>query len=240
MEKFTLKSLCVVAFSVVLLGCENENDAVSPLAVNDTSNFGTSPDACEVIEFDGYNDIETGAGSVTTVYSEGTPVRVSAQLKADRGAYFNTERGTYSNTNAAILYNTSQPDERNKNFRTPNNAAIRPMGNVLTAGKVQGNATAIYNKGSRLEMDFSAMGSITLNAIHVLDITQDEADSELELIDKNGNVIKAYKLPVTGAYGATRLNTENTTGVEKIRVTFTGSRKNSGSGAIDVIEFCRD
>ncbi|MBC5993627.1 hypothetical protein [Pontibacter cellulosilyticus] len=231
MEKFTLKSLCVFAFSFVLLSCENESEATSPFTVSDSKNFGTAPGTCEVIEFDGYNQIETGAGAITTVYSEGTPVRVSAQLRSNKG--------DYQNTNAAILYNTSQPDAKNKNFITPNKEAIRPMGHVLTAGKVHGKSTAIYNQGSRVEMDFAAMGSINLKAIHVLDITEDEADSKLELLDKNGRVIKTFKLPVTGAYGATRLNTGDTPGVAKIRVTFGGEGKRAGSGAIDVIEFCR-
>lgn len=232
MEKFTLKSLCVFAFCLVLMSCENESEAVSPFKATDSKNFGTAPGTCEIIEFDGYNQIETGDGAVTTVYSEGTPVRVSAQLRSHKGDYLNA--------NAAILYNTSKPDAKNKNFITPNKEAIRPMGNVLTAGKVNGKSTSIYSQGSRLEMDFSAMGSITLNAIHVLDITEDEADSKLELLDKNGKVIKSFKLPVTGAYGATRLNTEGTPGVAKIRVTFGGEGKKAGSGAIDVIEFCRN
>lgn len=240
MKKFTLKTLCVFAFSLVLMSCENESDATSPFSASDSKNFGTAPGTCEVIEFDGYNDIETGAGAVTTVYSEGTPVRVSAQLRSSRGNSISTDRGTYTNTNAAILYNTSQPDAKNKNFKTPNKDAIRPMGNVLTAGKANGKTTQIYDQGSRLEMDFSAMGSITLNAIHVLDITAEEADSKLELLDKNGKVIKTFNLPVTGAYGATRLNTEGTPGVVKIRVTFGGEGTRIGSGAIDVIEFCRN
>ncbi|MEJ8803049.1 hypothetical protein [Pontibacter sp. H249] len=240
MKKFTLRSVCVFAFGFVLMGCEKDNDSATPFAANDTKNFGTSPTSCEIIEFDGYNDIVTGGGAVTTVYSEGTPVRISAQLRSARGNNIDTERGVYLNNNAAVLYNTSQPDNRNKNYRTPNNNAIRPMGNVLTVGRQQGNSTAIYNKGSRLEMDFSEMGTITLNGIHVLDIEQNEADSKLDLIDKNGKIIKTFNLPVTGAYGATRLNTEETPGVAKIRVTFGGEGTSNGSGAIDVIEFCRD
>lgn len=240
MIKFTLKSLCVFALSFVVMGCESDSEATSPFSVSDKKNFGTAPGTCEVIEFDGYNDIVTGGGAVTTVYSEGTPVRVSAQLRAARGNNIKTDRGTYTNSNAAVLYNTSSPDAINKDFRTPNKDAIRPMGNVLTVGKAQGKSTAIYDKGSRLEMDFAAMGSITLNAIHVLDITQEEADSKLELLDKDDNVIKSFNLPVTGAYGATRLNTEETPGVVKLRVTFGGEGKRIGSGAIDVIEFCRD
>ena len=239
MEKFTLKSLCVFAFSFVLLSCENESDATSPFTVSDSKNFGTAPGTCEVIEFDDHNQVETGAGAVTTVYSEGTPVRVSAKLRSVRGNSFATNRGTYLNNNAAVLYNTTQADASNKGFVTPNKDAIRPMGNVLTAGKVQGKKTLIYDQGSQLEMDFSAMGTITLKAIHVLDITADEADSKLELLDRNGNVIRTFKLPVTGAFGATRLNTLDTPGVAKIRVTIGSEGKRAGSGAIDVIEFCR-
>lgn len=231
MKKFTLKSLLVLACGFVLMSCENESDATAPLAVSDNKNFGTSPDACEIIEFEDVTNTAPG-GAINTVYSDGTPVRISAQLRAFRGRYF------YSN--AAVLLNTSQPDSRNQDFRTPNANAIRPMGHVLTAGISRGNTTSVYNRGTRLEMDFSAMGSITLKGIHVLDVTEDEAGSKLELLDKNGNVIKTFSLPVTDAYGATRINTEDTPGVVKLRVTFEGARKRSGSGAIDVIEFCRD
>ncbi|GAB3198009.1 hypothetical protein GCM10027293_13800 [Pontibacter aydingkolensis] len=222
------------------MSCENESDATSPLSANGSKNFGTAPGTCEIIEFDEYNEVEAIAGAITTVYSEGTPVRVSAKLRSARGNNVATDRGNYLNNNAAILYNTSQPDPKNKNFVTPNKDAVRPMGNVLTAGKVQGNTTSIYDQGSQLEMDFSAMGTITLKAIHVLDITADEADSKLELLDRNGNVIKTFNLPVTGAFGATRLNTLDTPGVAKIRVTIGGEGKRAGSGAIDVIEFCRN
>jgi hypothetical protein len=232
MNKFTLKSLSVFVFSTVLMSCGNESEATAPLTINDSKYFGTAPGTCEVIEFEGNNTIEIGAGAVTTVYSEGTPVRIAAQLKS--------AKGVYDNANSAVLYNTSQPDSKNKNYITPNTAAIRPMGNVLTAGKTQGTSTSIYDKGSRIEMDFSEMGSITLNAIHVLDITADEAESTLELLDINDKIIKTYKLPVTGAYGATRLNTDATPGVSKIRVTFNGDGKRGASGAIDVLEFCRN
>jgi hypothetical protein len=233
MEKLLVKSLLLCFVSVGLFRCSsNEQVQAEPLTYSDAKFFGTSPESCEIIEFDEIKGVESVNGAVATVYSENTPVQVSAQLL--------TANGQFEPTNSAVLFNTTKPNGgKFKNFKTPSSAAIRPMGNVLTAGKLNGNGVAIYDKGSRIEMDFSAMGSITIKGIHVLDITQDESESTLELINSSGKVIKTMKLPVTGEFGATRLNTENTPGVVKLRVTFTSKDKKGGSGAIDVIEFCR-
>lgn len=232
MEKFVLKSAFFCFLGLGLMRCTgNEEVQAEPLTYSDAKFFGTSPESCEIIEFDGSANVESVNGAVTTIYSENTPVTVNAQLLGNNGEF--------GQANAAVLFNTSKPNGKFKDFKTPTPAAIRPMGNVLTAGKQNGGNVMIHEKGSRIELDFSAMGSITLKGIHVLDITEDEAGSTVEMLDNNGKVIKTMKLPVTGTYGATRLNTEDTPGVVKLRVTFTSASKKGGSGAIDVIEFCR-
>ncbi|WP_439880230.1 hypothetical protein ACSX1A_13825 [Pontibacter sp. MBLB2868] len=231
MENFAVKSVFIGALGALLMNfTSKEQEQVEPLAASEVKYFGTSPESCEIIEFDAENGNISGSGSITTLYSQSTPVTVSAQVRS--------KGGTYENTASAVLFDTSSPQGKYRKFRTPNPDAIRPMGNILAAGKANGKDVAIYEQGSRLELDFSAMGSITLKGIHVLDITEDEANSKLEMLDSSGKVIKTLKLPVTGAYGATRLNTENTPGVVKVRITFESKNK-GGSGAIDVIEFCR-
>lgn len=231
MKKFTINALACCVFGVVLMGCDKtEEMEVDPFTASQGKNFGTDPTSCEIIEFDDYTPAETSKGAVTTVYSENTPVRVSAQYRIKDGRYFNR--------NTALLFNTGAPDSRNQEFRTPSPAAIRPMGQVLTVGHGNSKIASLYTKGCRIEMDFSAMGSINLKGLHVLDITEEEADSKLELLDAEGNIIKTMSLPVTGAYGATRLRVD-TPGVVKLRVVFGNESSRSGGGAIDVIEFCR-
>lgn len=232
MKKFTVRSLVLGLAGVVLMSFNNkEVKQTEPLGTSNVLMYGTNPESCEVIEFDALNEVESANGAITKVYSEKTPVLVSAQLR--------TAQGNWQNTNTAVLFNTSNPNGKYENFKTPSAAAARPMGNVLTAGKESASGITVYDKGSRVELDFSAMGSITLKGIHVLDITEDEAASTLEMLDASGKVIKTMRLPVTGAYGATRLNTQNTPGVVKLRITFESKNNQGGSGAIDVIEFCR-
>lgn len=219
-------------FSSVLMGCDKAEEVeMDPLAASQSKNFGTDPSSCEIIEFDEYTPAETSRGAVTTVYSQNTPVRISAQYRANRGRYLNQ--------NAALLFNTGSPDRRNQEFRTPSPAAIRPMGQVLTVGRGNSKMAFLYSKGCRIEMDFSAMGSINLKGLHVLDITEEEADSKLELLDAEGTIIKTMNLPVTGAYGATRLRVD-TPGVVKLRIVFGSESSRNGGGAIDVVEFCRE
>lgn len=233
MKMFTFSTLFFSLCSVALVGCDKakEVEEMNPLYVSQTKNFGTDPTSCEIIEFDEYTPTETVNGAVTTVFSENTPVRIVAQQR-------HRNKG-YAATNAALLFDTSNPDKKNQNFRTPGPAAMRPMGNVLSVGQQKGNFVGLYNKGCQIEMDFSAMGSINLKGIHVLDITEDEANSKLELLNASGELIKTMALPVTGAYGATRLRID-TPGVVKLRVVFGSEKSHSGGGAIDVIEFCRE
>jgi hypothetical protein len=232
MKKFTFNALFCCVFGVVLMSCDKtEEMEVDPLAATQSKNFGTDPSSCEIIEFDEYSPTEASRGAITTVYSQNTPVRVAAHYRLSNGGY--------AEENTALLFDTSAPDRKNQQFRTPSPAAMRPMGQVLSVGSSNGKTTSLYTKGSRIEMDFSAMGSINLMGLHVLDITEEEAGSRLELLDKDGNLIKTMELPVTGAYGATRLRVD-TPGVVKLRVVFGNESSRSGGGAIDVIEFCRE
>lgn len=233
MEKFTLKTLIFSLFGLVLISCDKtEETEVNPFSASSTQNFGTDPTSQEIIEFDGETQVESSRnGAVTTVYNQGAPIRITAQQRLSKGRYLPH--------NAAMLFDTGAPDSRNAAFRTPNPAAIRPMGNVLTLGRSNGKWTNLYNRGGRIELDFSALGSVELKGIHVLDVTEEEAASKVELLDANGDIIKTMPLPVTGAHGATRLRID-TPGVVKLRVVFGDENNRSGGGAIDVIEFNRE
>ncbi|WP_018479367.1 hypothetical protein [Pontibacter roseus] len=221
--------IALAMLGIVSMGCEKEEQMTEPMALSEVKRYGTDPTSCEIIEFD-EQEYSTG-GTIAMAYSQGTPVGVSAQRRLPNG--------TYRTENVARLFDTSSPSGALQDFRTPNNNAMRPMGNILLVNQAEAGETNFYGEGGRIEMDFSAMGSITLKGIHVLDIEEDEAGSTLALYSQSGQLIKTMPLPVTGGNGATRLRID-TPGVHKLVVTFTGKKKKSGDGAIDVIEFCRD
>lgn len=227
MKTITKNAMMLGVAGLLLMGCDKEEATeMQPLdAIAQEQNFGTDPTSCEIIEF------EEATGNVNTVYSQGTPVQVSAQLRLPNGKF--------KKNNTALVIDTSVPNPQG--FRTPNPAAIRPMGNILTIseGKGKKQAQAISDEGGRIELDFSAMGTITLKGIHILDIEKHEAATTIEVLDAKGRVLKTLHPPVTGAKGATRVSIEQK-GVAKLRVTFESTQKGKGGGAIDVIEFCRD
>ncbi|MHC2990659.1 hypothetical protein OB13_03320, partial [Pontibacter sp. HJ8] len=220
--------IALTVLGVVSMGTEKDVQLIEPLPYSQMRVYGTDPTSCEIIEFeeDSYNTNNI----ITEVYSQGTPVTVSAQQLQPNGEY--------KSENVAKLFDTSSPTGKLQDFRTPNKEAMRPMGRVLLVSKGDTPEADKYRNGGRIEMDFSAMGSITLKGIHVLDIEEDEAGSTVELYDQSGKLLKTMPLPVTGANGATRLRID-TPGVNKLVVSFTG-KNNSGNGAIDVIEFCRN
>jgi hypothetical protein len=219
----------IIALSLlgfVSMGSEKEAQPAEPVAISEVKKFGTDPTSCEIIEFE---ESESSTSGITTVaYSNGTPVNIAAfQRQPD---------GSYKTENASRLFDTGAP-AATLPLRTPNTNAMRPMGRVLLVGNGAGSDTEMLS--GRIEMDFTAMGSITLKGIHVLDIEQDEAGSTVELYNQSGKLIKSMPLPVTGTHGATRLRID-TPGVQKMVVTFNSKNNKSGNGAIDVIEFCRD
>lgn len=223
MKMFTIKPLVFGVIGLFSMGCEKDIEQADPFEFAVTKAFGTDPTSCEIIEFDNY-DAQTN-----TVYHNGTPIRVNAQRH-----FFN---GRLKSENAAFIFNTSNPTGKYSDFRTPSPAAMRSMGEILTLGVDRGQNTEVANEGGVIEMDFSSYGTINLKGLHVLDIEQSEANSSISLIGKDGKVFKTMLLPVTGAKGATRLRIDQT-GVAKIQVTIKSNKKNKGSGAIDVIEFC--
>src|SRR5690606_23404743 len=156
---------CGVA-GLLLMGCDKEEVLESqPLSgVVQEQRFGTDPTSCEIIEF------EEATGNIHTVYSQGTPVQVSAHLLLPNGKF--------KKNNNALVFDTSIPNQQD--FRTPNPAAIRPMGNILTISDNKGKKQPIADEGGRIELDFSAMGTITLKGIHILGIEQQEAGTTIE------------------------------------------------------------
>ncbi|MFD2248282.1 hypothetical protein [Pontibacter ruber] len=229
MQFFTIKTVVLGVMGLFLMGCDKEEKEVTePFAYEQAKNYGTDPTSQEIIEF---NDSEIGTEVINTIYSFGTPIGIKAEQRLPNGKY--------KPVNVAKLFNTSSPTGDYTKFRTPNPKAFRPMGKILIINDAVDTEPNLYAGGGRIEVDFSAIGTVLLKGIHVLDIEENEAGSTLELLDKAGNVIKTMPLPVTGALGATRLRVD-TPGVAKLRVTFKSTEKRGGTGAIDVLEFNRE
>lgn len=220
----------IIALSLlgsVLMGSEKEPQPAETTIHSEVKKWGTDPTSCEILEFE-ESEYNT-ANNIHTAYSNGTAVSIAA--------YRLQPNGEYATDNTARLFDTGGAPAAANQFRTPNTNAMRPMGKVLRVSNSSESDAAIEE--GRIEMDFSAMGSITLKGIHVLDIEKDEEASTVELYDQAGKLIKTMPLPVTGTHGATRLRID-TPGVQKMVVTFAGKNSKGGNGAIDVIEFCRD
>lgn len=194
---------------------------------SEVKRWGTDPTSCEIVEFE--ESEYTTNGVITTAYSNGTPITISG--------YKRQANGGYTSDNTARLFDTSGAPGIAGEFKTPNPNAMRPMGKVLRISN--GGEQKETMQDGRIELDFSAMGSITLKGIHVLDVEKDEDASTVELYNQSGEIIKTMPLPITGTHGATRLRID-TRGVQKMVVTFAGKNNKNGNGAIDVIEFCRD
>lgn len=219
---FTSHIIALSLFSASMLGIAPAAQPAQQKTFAEAK-WGTDPTSCEIIEFE---ETEYLANSpIATAYSNGTPVTIAAQ-KAQTD-------GSYTSVPTARLFDTSGAPGIAGQFKTPNPNAMRPMGKILLTGQDESTAS------NRIELDFTAMSSITLKGIHVLDIEQDEAGSTVALYGTSGQLIKTMPLPVTGTHGATRLRID-TPGVQKMVVTFVGKGSKPANGAIDVIEFCRD
>ena len=229
MKTVAIKSLVLAFTGATFMACGVESEEiVQPMHAEKILNYGTMPGST-ILDFDetpGYAD-----KTYALVNSIKTAINVSAKRRL--------ANGTYQNENAALLLDTSKPGQKNGGLVTPSYPnSVRPMGNVLTVGKGNGNGASLYDNGGVIEVDFASVGTVVMRGLHVLDIDEDEAGSTLELLDASGRVIATYALPVTGAGGTSPLLTGDVAGVSKLRVNFISTNKKGGSGAIDVIQFC--
>jgi hypothetical protein len=117
------------------------------------------------------------------------------------------------------------------------------LGNVLIIAEdlFDGNGDGLVDDpddadevGAEFSFDFSALGSVTLFKITIIDVEEDELAAEVALYDDENDLLAAFILPQPGNNGDAAVSLGPTRGVVEMVVTV------NGSAAIDNIVFCPD
>jgi hypothetical protein len=116
------------------------------------------------------------------------------------------------------------------------------LANVLTVaeslvdadqdGLIDGPGDADGALEAVLELDFTAVGPVVLHSLTLIDVESSAATAVLHAA--NGEVLKAFDLPLVGAGGVAVADLGSVPGVSSVRVRL------DGSGAIDNVVFSRD
>ncbi|MGV3641492.1 MAG: hypothetical protein ACO1NZ_13285 [Adhaeribacter sp.] len=251
-KKFTLKSLAFLALAGLFYGCQQEDLGSDPAPLfSPSQTSAVVAENCDVIDFENAGQFPRDAnGYITGVLSqkgEAVGVRGVARIS-------NVPSTQWETDNRANIFNTTAlPDDHpDADLETPNwNNTTPSLGNVLIVQELVAphNVATDPNDnahGGILELDFSAIGPVTVNAMHVLDIEQHyELNSRVDFYDAANNKINTSDLLIapTGNNGVAQMSFADMKGVTKMVITFDGAwnpSTNAGSGAIDNIEFCKD
>jgi hypothetical protein len=160
--------------------------------------------------------------------------------------------------NAAIIFDSSTPTGEDYDLGTPNEDFGGPgigdagkdgspyenntaLGNVLIVAEDlnDGNSDGLVDDpddaeglvDSSITLDFSALGSVTVNSITIIDFEAREPEPKVELFDPFDVLLASFYLPHTDDNGVAVKSLGPTAGVAKMVVTL------NGSGAIDNIVF---
>ena len=88
--------------------------------------------------------------------------------------------------------------------------------------------------GSAIEFDFTALGTVTVSMITIVDVEAIEEAATVEFFDGSGNTLAFFTLPQTGDNGVAFVDFGDVSGVETMLVLL------NGSGAIDNIVYTTD
>ena len=252
MKSLTLRPLAFLALAGIFYGCHKEELAPgsAPIKVDIQAPVAIAEN-CDVITFENPGTFPRDAnGYITGVLSQkGATIKVAGYARASDVP--STEWGT---TNRANIFNTTNlPDGHpDDDLETPNWDGTTPsLGNVLIVQELvpPHNVPSDPNDnshGEMLELDFSAVGPVTVNSMNVLDIEQHtELRSRVDFYDAQNNKINTSDIMIapTGNNGVATVTFSEMKGVVKMVVIFDGSwnaTTNAGSGAIDNIAFCKD
>ena len=180
---------------------------------------------CDIITFE--NGVTRTNNFVTNVNSvSGARIGVQGFRRNDDGI-------TYGTINYANLFNTTGLTPVSGSDDT--DLIKAETGNVLIVnqdGKPE--IPSDYAKGAKIVLDFSSVGSVTLNSLTYLD--NEEAGTIIDLYGAGNVLLKTVPVPTGPDGNVQQINLGNTAGVVRLEVIL-GSGK-TGSGAIDNIEFC--
>jgi hypothetical protein len=252
MKKITLKPLAVMALAGLFYGCQQDDQVPFSSTIKTESQTAAAiADNCDVLDFENPGIFPRDAnGYITGVVShKGAAVKVNGYARLS-----NVPATDWGTENRANIFNTTDlPDDHpDGDLETPNwNNTTPSLGNVLMVQELMAphNVASDPNDnahGGKLELDFSAIGPVTVNSMHVLDIElHSELLSRVDFYDAANNKINTTDIMIapTGNNGVGLVTFSEMKGVLKMVVTLDGSWNeytNAGSGAIDNIEFCKD
>lgn len=218
--KATGKRILFVAFlSLCLVGCSVEEDPLESLrSTNNSDLVGYDPDGCNLIQ-------SFGEGAVPRLVNLIEEDRVIMSVKAQRRG----QNGKYLAEEQALLVDPAQSPDMVDEF----DRHILGMVGLLTVH--DGSGSKVNQKGGRVIMDFSRVGSVMMKNMLLVDIGSTGAT--VELFSKNGQLLEKQRV-ITEAKAARFIGFRNTPGVAKIVVTFGDERKLEGTGAVGRLQMC--
>jgi len=207
----------------LLYACSPDEQVAPTIATESKSDAVVT---CDVITFE--HAVTRSAGFVTNVASAGgQTIGVQGFRRIGGGS-------SYTATNYANLFNTTGT---NPGGSDDTDLMMAETGKVLIVNEIKnpdnGSVPDDFANGSKLVLDFTSMGSVTLNSLTYLD--NEEANTVINMYKANGT-FTSVAVPVMGDGSVQTVNLGNTVGVVRMEVIL-GSGSN-GSGAIDNIHFC--
>jgi len=137
--------------------------------------------------------------------------------------------------NHAALFESGMPTGDDDDLYTDD------WGKVLIINQDRTDVPNDNQWGGQLELDFSAIGPVTMTSLRALDIDEYEDWSWVVLYDGEGNELYRVQLQPLGDNSKQTVDLGNTEGVMMMRIFLDGTGEEFvGSGAIDEIEFCID
>jgi hypothetical protein len=251
-KSLALKPLVLLTLAGLFYGCQQEDQLsdASPVKVQSRT-AAVVAENCDVLDFENASIFPRDAnGYITGVISQkGAQVKVKGYARKS-----DVPASDWGTENRANIFNTTNlpEDHPDADLGTPDWSNTTPsLGNVLIVQELEAphNVATDPNDnahGGMLELDFSTVGPVTVNSMHVLDIEQHtELRSRVDFYDAANNKINDTDIMIapTGNNGVGTVTFSEMKGVVKMVITLDGSwnpTTNAGSGAIDNIEFCKD
>lgn len=221
--------MCALGFgALTLFGCEQEDELMLDNQAALTQK--AYAENCDAIDFNQYTASATFISEVHSVKGMG-PVKVSNKARSSNGEMVNENR--------AVIFDLRNPtgdDEDDLYHPEYGNALIiQQLPNDMENNPIDEPNDNMW--GGVMELDFSAIGPVTINTATVFDIDKYEDASFIRLFDASGKMIKEHKLAALGnrSVQVAEMHMDN---VMRMEVMLAGTNGHVGSGAIDNIEFC--
>jgi hypothetical protein len=243
--KTSYRLSAIAMAGLMFYGCSTEVQELTPMEpssnpISAPSSARTMAMAGDVLHFEHY-EAGTIVHEVYGAFGNG-PVKVWGT------------NPKYPDRNAAMIFDSNAPTGNDPDLGTPNidfggpgigagGQEGSPYANESSVGKIliitedfnTSNPNDANLEGAMFRFDFSALGSVTVRHMFIMDIDRNEKPASIEFYDAMGNQLgSTFSSPITGDNGVASMNFNNGAGVSGV-VTMVVTL--NGSGAIDNIIF---